>query len=85
MAIVMDHIKETLKQYIVKEFLPGEDPAALTDATPLLTGGILDSIAALNLVAFIEERYGITLRAHEVDVENLNTIADLTRLILSKL
>jgi acyl carrier protein len=83
--MVMDDIKETLKQYIVKEFLPGEDPAALTDATPLLTSGILDSIAALNLVAFIEERYGFTLRAHEVDVENLNTIADITRLVLSKL
>jgi acyl carrier protein len=81
----MEEIKETVKAYILKEFLPGEDPKALTDTTPLITGGILDSIATLKLVAFIEERYGFTLRAHEVDVENLNTVADITRLILSKL
>jgi acyl carrier protein len=84
-AMATRDISDTVKQYILKEFLPGEDPAALTDTTPLMTGGILDSIAALNLVAFIEERYGFAFRAREVNVENLDTIADITRLVLSKL
>jgi acyl carrier protein len=81
----MDTIRDTVKEYILHQFLPGEDPEALTDTTPLIRGGILDSIATLKLVAFIEERYGFTLRAYEADVENLNTIADITKLILSKL
>ena len=81
----MEEIKETVKAYILKEFLPGENPDELTDSTPLITGGILDSIATLKLVAFIEERYGFTLQAHEADVENLNTISYITRLIQSKL
>ena len=79
-----EEIKKTVKGYILKEFLPGEDPAELTDTTPLITGGIFDSIATLKLVAFIEERYAFTFQAHEVDVRYLNTIADIANFILSK-
>ena len=77
-------IKETLREHILKTFLPGEDPKELTDTTPLITGGILDSIATLQVVAFIEERYAFTFQAHEVDVKNLDTIAAITNFILSK-
>jgi acyl carrier protein len=80
----MQAISESVREYILKEFLPGEDPNELTDATPLVTGGILDSLATLKLVAFLEERFGITLKAHEADVEHLNTISDITQLVLSK-
>lgn len=79
-----EEIKKTVKEYILKEFLPGEDPDELTDTTPLITGGIFDSIATLRLVAFIEERFAITLQAHEVDVQYLDTIQGITNLILSK-
>ena len=80
----MDEIREAVKAYILKEFLPGENPDELTDSTPLITGGILDSIATLKLVTFVEERYGIMLQPHEVDVDHLNTIADITHLISTK-
>jgi len=45
-------IKATVKNFILNEFLPGEDPAALTDTTALVTTGILDSIAVLKAVIF---------------------------------
>ncbi len=79
-----DEVKKTVKEFILNEFLPGEDPAELTDATPLITGGVLDSIATLKLVLFIEEKYAITLEAHEVDPEHLDTIELVARLIRSK-
>lgn len=80
----MEEIRQAVKAYILKEFLPGEDPDELTDSTPLITGGILDSIATLKLVTFLEERFGLTVQAHEVDAEYLDTIADIVRLITSK-
>ena len=79
-----DDIKTVIKDLILKEFLPGEDPSELTDTTPLITGGVLDSIATLKLVMFIEERYGISLQAHEVDPEHLDTISQIAELIRSK-
>ena len=45
---------------------------------------MLDSIATLKLVMFIEEQYGLTLQAHEVDAEHLDTISQIAQLIRSK-
>jgi acyl carrier protein len=81
---VTENIQDTLKQFILQEFLPGEDPSELTDTTPLITGGVLDSIATLKLVMFIEERFGITLQAHETDPDYLDTIALISNTILAK-
>lgn len=82
---VSDAIKQDIKDFIMSEFLPGEAPDELTDSTPLISGGILDSIATLKLVMHVEEKYGITLEAHEVDKENLDTLDLITRLLRSKI
>jgi acyl carrier protein len=79
-----EEIKGIIKEYILQEFLPGEDPSELTDSTPLITGGILDSIATVKLVMFLEERFNVTLQAHETDPDYLNTIGDISKLIESK-
>jgi acyl carrier protein len=74
-------IKTTVKTFILNEYLPGEDPVALTDATPLMTTGILDSIAVLKVV---ENQFHITIEAHEAVIENLNTLSDIARLVMLK-
>lgn len=81
----MQDIKEIVKGYILQEFLPGENPAALTDSTPLITGGILDSLATIKLVAFLEERFGIQIQAHETMVDYLDNLTDIAQLVSSKL
>lgn len=72
------------KAYIIGEFLPGESPESLENATPLITSGILDSIGTVKLVSFLEETYGIELEAHEMSVDLLNTIDDIVRLVQAK-
>lgn len=79
-----DDIQRIVRDYIMDEFLPGEDPGELTENTPLITGGILDSISTLKLVTFLEERFGVTLQAHEAGVEHLDTLERIARLLLSK-
>jgi acyl carrier protein len=80
----MTEIGNTVKEYILNEFLPGEDASELTESTPLITGGILDSLATMKLVMFLEERYGITMQAHEADAEHLDTIALIEELVRTK-
>ncbi len=80
----MDAIKTTVHDYILREFLPGEDPSELTDQTPLITGGILDSISTLKLVVFLEEQFGVTLEAHEAGVDHLDSIAEIAQLVSRK-
>jgi acyl carrier protein len=80
----MPEMKADIKEYILTEFLPGENPAELTDSTPLITGGILDSLATIKLVLFLEERYKIQIEAHETMVDYLDTITDIAQLVSSK-
>jgi len=80
----MDEIRNAVHAYILDHFLPGEDPAELTDQTPLITGGILDSIRTLKLVVFLEDRFGVTVEAHEAGVENLDSVGQIARLIAGK-
>lgn len=73
-SVRRDEIRDAVREYLLTEFLPGEDPSALTDTTPLISGGILDSIASVKLVSFLEERFGVRFEAHEVSVDYLDTI-----------
>jgi acyl carrier protein len=81
----MDDIIRDVKQFILDKFLPGENPQALTPTTPLITSGILDSLATLDLISFLEGRYGFELDADDVDRSKLGTLEDIARMVQSKL
>jgi len=81
----MEDIMRTVKDHILTTFLPGEDPEALTPSTPLMSSGILDSLATLELVSFLEQRFGIELQAHEADASRLGTLSDIAKLVQTKL
>jgi acyl carrier protein len=80
----MTDVGSAVKKFILDQFLPGQDPAELTETTPLITGGVLDSLATMKLITFLEDRYGITMQAHETDPEHLDTIELIARLVREK-
>lgn len=77
-------VRSEVKDFILREFLPGENPDDLTDDLPLISAGILDSIATLKLVMHLEERYGIALAAHEASKEHLDSIDRIVSLVHGK-
>jgi acyl carrier protein len=80
----MTTIRDQLRAYILSEFLPGESPENLRDDTPLKSTGVLDSLAVLNLVAYIEEAFGIDIEAHETGVDSFDRIESIADLIVRK-
>lgn len=74
-------VKATIKDYILHEFLPGERADTLDDTTPLITGGVLDSIATVKLISFLEERFGVQIEAHEMNEEYLNFLPNIAALV----
>jgi acyl carrier protein len=80
----MTDIKNTLRHFIVANYLPGESMENLKDETPLRTSGVLDSMSTLALVSFIEERFGISLEAHETGIEYFDRIEDIAKLVEQK-
>ncbi len=77
-------IQAIVKDFVLSEFLEGEDPSELTETTELVTTGILDSLATLKLVTYIEEQFDVEIEADEADETHLNTLSDIVRLIQSK-
>lgn len=80
----MDDIKQPISDFILCTYLPGESPENLRTDTPLLSSGILDSLALLGVVSFIEERFGIELDVYDTGVENFDSIEDIARCVAAK-
>lgn len=80
----MADIQTEVRNFIIGEFLRGTDESELTGSTPLISDGVLDSLSTLQLVAFLEERYGIEVAAHEATVDYLDTLDRIAELVRSK-
>lgn len=80
----MDTIQATVKHYILEQFLRDANPDDLTPDTPLIAGGILDSLATVRLAAFLEEHFGIQLEAYDVNEDNLGSLDQIAALVRGK-
>ena len=83
-ATTAPEIKASVKAFILEKFLPGEDPEMLEETTPLITGGVLDSISTVELISFLEEQYGIEFGAHEMSADYLDTLNQIAETVQSK-
>jgi len=84
MATQQEEMKATIKDYILREFLPGENPDSLMDTTPLITGGVLDSIATIKLITFLEQRYEIKIEPHEMNADYFDFLPDIAALVKAR-
>ena len=80
----MTDVKDTIRQFILTTYLQGETAANLRDDTPLRTSGVLDSLATLGLVSFVEKEFGIELEAHETGIDTFDRIEDIAALVARK-
>jgi acyl carrier protein len=80
----MNEVASRIRQFILSNYLPGESPENLRDDIPLRTSGVLDSIATLGLISFIEQEFGIEIEAHETDVDNFDRIEDIVAFVERK-
>ena len=79
-----EDIRTVLREYIASSPVL-RSPGQLTDSTPLAVYGILDSIAALELVLFLETRFGVEFSPKDLDRRRLETIERIAGLVQDKL
>lgn len=63
-----------INDYISRELVQDAALLPLSDDTSLLDSGILDSLSLLQLVVFIEERFGITVGDTELLPQNFASV-----------
>ncbi|MBP1715435.1 MAG: acyl carrier protein [Deltaproteobacteria bacterium] len=75
---------KTIREFINDNFLFGKNED-LQEDTSFLESGIIDSTGILELIAFLEEKYGITVDDEEIVPENLDSLKNLGAFLERKL
>lgn len=76
-----DSVRAGVRQFILDTFLVGEPPETLKDSTALLTTGIVSSLATLELVAFLENEFSVTLQPDDLSPDRLDSIDRIVALV----
>ena len=82
---MVNSIAQDIKDFVVSNFLFGQEGSGLTEDQSFLESGIIDSTGVLELVGFLEQRYNITVGDRELLPENLDSIQNVTRFVTRKL
>ena len=77
------HVEEILRKHIAETILFSE-VYPYTDTDVFMENGILDSVNVMELVAFLEQRFGIQVSDHEIVPENFDSIDRLASFLRNK-
>jgi acyl carrier protein len=78
-------IEQDIRQFIVSNFLFGDESRPLDVDESLMESGIVDSTGVLEVIAFLESSFHIRVENDELMPENLDSIANLTAFLRRKL
>ncbi len=83
--MVSTELKSEIKNFIIDSFLYGQDGNTLDDDVSFLRNGIIDSTGVLELVSFVQEKYGIPVTDEELLPENFDSLNKLACFITKKM
>ena len=72
-----------IRSFIVENFLYGQDDG-FGDDVSFLEKGIIDSTGVLELVSFVEDKYGISVDDEELVPDNFDSLNNLSAYIARK-
>jgi len=77
-------IKDSVRAFVIENFLFGDATHELAETDSLIENGIIDSTGVLELVAFMEDCYGITVADVDIVPANLDSLARITAFVTLK-
>jgi acyl carrier protein len=77
-------IEAIVEKFIVEELIMGGSNTKLDPDESLVSSGVIDSLAILRLITFIEETFGVTVEDDEVLPENFETINVIKEFVEAK-
>ena len=77
-------IDRDVRNFIIDNFLYGEAEALPGDTASLIDNDIIDSTAVLELVAFLEEKYEISVRDRDIVPANLDSVKAIAHFVSRK-
>jgi len=77
----MDEMGTVVRDYIVREYLEEDDNQEITDTTPLISGGIVDSFSMVSLKRFLEKKYQIHIPDADATPNAFDTVQNIVALV----
>jgi len=77
-------VRTALADFIIEDFLFGDATRLPGDGASLTDAGVMDSTGVLELIEFLESRFGIEVAESETVPENLDSVAALVRYVSGK-
>ena len=77
-------IIDLVRAYLNREFFRDEAVATLAVEQPLVSSGLLDSVATLKLVLYLEEQFHVAIESADIADGQLDTLKSIELLIISK-
>ena len=77
----MASVKETVLEYVKKEYLETDDDRKITYDTPLISGGIVDSFSMVSLKVFLETKYNIQIPDAIASPEAFDSVNNIVNLL----
>jgi acyl carrier protein len=77
----MDELTTVVLNYIVKEYLEEGDDREVTETTPLISGGIVDSFSMVSLKRFLEKKYAIQIPDADATPQAFDTVRSIVALV----
>jgi acyl carrier protein len=78
-------LNDELRKFVTDNFMFGKPGKDVADDDSFLEQGIIDSTGVMELVAFLEQQYGIKLQDRDLIPDNLDSINGLARFVGSHL
>ncbi len=79
-----DIIENEIRNHIVRTYAPDLTDEALPIDYNLLTGGIVDSLALLGLIEWLQRTYGISALGDEISPDDFATVAAITAFVYAR-
>ena len=76
-----EEMKQMIIEYVKEEFLEDEDEMEVTENTPLISSGIVDSFSMVSLKTFIEKKYNIQIPDAKATPEVFDTVNSIVELV----
>ncbi len=77
-------IERDVRTFLDENFMLDADPTALSNDASLTRHGVLDSMGVLELIAYLEQRFDITIPDEDTLPENLDSIARIVQYVAQR-
>ena len=79
-----DDLRDRIQKFILENYLFSTDLAGLGFDDSLLGRGIVDSTGMLEIIMFIEEQLGVTVKDEEMIPDNLDSVNRIAAFVESR-